>query len=361
MALSITVACAMIDFLLKSSVLTFITTLFCLWLLYPIALQVGLTDHPGGRKIHDGKTPLIGGIAIFFGMCFGLLTLHISLSEYRGMLGGAGLLLLMGIADDFKDISQSLRLVGQLIASLLLIVWGGHQLVNLGSIFFTSDVLLGLWAVPLTILVVICYINAFNMIDGQDGLAGGVALIQLVTLSIFLYQQGQVFATLVLVIVSVATFAFLCLNMPLPWRKSAKVFMGDSGSTVLAFIIIWFALQLSQSGVHHFRPVDAVWVISYPFFDCVQVVTYRLMQGKSPLEADREHLHHLMLELGMSRIAINTWIMALTISLIVLGWLFNYLQLSSGVVFIVWLLSLLIYVSICNVWLKKHVELNANS
>ena len=199
------------------------------------------------------------------------------------------------------------------------------------------------------------------MIDGQDGLAGGVALIQLVTLSIFLYQQGQVFATLVLVIVSVATFAFLCLNMPLPWRKSAKVFMGDSGSTVLAFIIIWFALQLSQSGVHHFRPVDAVWVISYPFFDCVQVVTYRLMQGKSPLEADREHLHHLMLELGMSRIAINTWIMALTISLIVLGWLFNYLQLSSGVVFIVWLLSLLIYVSICNVWLKKHVELNANS
>ncbi len=357
MALPIIVlACAMIDFLIKSSILTFITTLFCIWLLHPIALQIGLTDHPGGRKHHQHETPLIGGIGLFFGLCFGLLTLHMSLSEYRGLLGGCGLLLLMGIADDFKDLSQSLRLIGQLIAAMLLIVWGGHQLSHLGAIFFLSDVNMGLWAVPLTILVVICYINAFNMIDGQDGLAGGVALIQLVTLAIFLYEQGLEHSAWFVIVVCVATFAFLCLNMPLPWRKHAKVFMGDSGSTVLAFIIIWFALELSQSGVRHFRPIDAVWIISYPVFDCVQVVTYRLLQGRSPLQADREHLHHLMLSIGLSRIAINIWLMVLTTFLIVLGWCLRFLDLSSSSVFTLWLALLCIYVVICNAWLKRRVE-----
>lgn len=351
-----TVDGAMASFVLKSSLFAFIVTLFCIWVLSPVAQHIGLTDDPGGRKRHNVTTPVIGGIALFFGFCFGLLTLHISLSEYRGLLGGCALLLLLGIADDIKDIKQSLRLLGQLIAAFLIIVWGGYQLSELGNLFFVGPVYLGLWGIPLTLLVVLCYINAFNMIDGQDGLAGGVALVQLVTVSVYLYQQGLVFSCCITVIASVVTFAFLCLNMPLPWRSHARVFMGDAGSTVLAYIIIWFCLELSQ--YHHagFRPVDSLWIITYPVFDCVQVIIYRLNTGKSPLKAGREHLHHILLSVGFSRMMINVILIGMSAVLILFGYLLHYWLVREGIVFVIWLCLLIVYILVCNLYLKKHVD-----
>lgn len=344
----------MTPFVIKSSMLAFIVTLFCIWLLAPVARHIGLSDHPGGRKHHNHSTPVVGGIGLFFGFCFGLLTLHISLSEYRGLLGGCALLLLMGIVDDIKDISQRLRLVGQLIAAFLLIVWGGYQLASLGNLFFVGPVNLGLWGMPLTVLVVLCYINAFNMIDGHDGLAGGVALIQLIALTWLLHATGLVFSSYVSTVAAAAVVAFLVLNAPLPWRKHARVFLGDAGSTVLAFIIIWFALQLSQVSVAHFRPIDALWVISYPVFDLAQVVVYRLMNGKSPLQGGREHLHHILLRMHLPKSVVALCLYAFTILLIVLGAVLQHVAISEGYVMLVWLLCMLVYVLVCNRYLSDH-------
>lgn len=104
------------------------------------------------------------------------------------MLAGSSLLVLIGVVDDFRDLNSKLRLIGQLVAALLMIIWGGVMLSNLGNLFFSGDLKIGLWAVPLTILVVLTNVNAMNMVDGQDGLAGGVALEQAVLL-LFLSVQ----------------------------------------------------------------------------------------------------------------------------------------------------------------------------
>ena len=158
-----------VDDILKSSVVALLASLFCIWLLRPLAIRLGFVDRPSGRKLHEKEVPLIGGIALFFGFCFALLSVAVSLQPYRGMLAGSSILVLMGVVDDFKDLSSKLRLFGQLLAALLLVSWGGMMLHNLGDLFFFGDVKLGLWAIPITIFVVMAYINAMNMVDGQDG------------------------------------------------------------------------------------------------------------------------------------------------------------------------------------------------
>src|SRR3990167_1902763 len=161
---------------LKGSMAALIASLFCLWLLRPLSVRLGLVDRPSGRKLHAKEVPLIGGIAMFFGFCFALLAMGVSLQPYRGMFAGSSILVMMGVVDDFRDLSSKLRLWGQFVAALLLVIWGHVLLANWGDLFFLGEMSLGLWAIPVTVFLVVANINAMNMVDGQDGLAGGVAL-----------------------------------------------------------------------------------------------------------------------------------------------------------------------------------------
>ena len=111
-------------YVLRLTVIAALSTLFCIFLLRPLAYRIGLVDRPGGRKKHVYHTPLIGGIAMFFGFCFSLLTLDISLQPYRGLIAGSSVLILMGVVDDFKSLSSKLRLLGQFLAATFLIAWG---------------------------------------------------------------------------------------------------------------------------------------------------------------------------------------------------------------------------------------------
>ena len=124
--------------ILKSSVIALLASLFCIWLLRPLAIRLGLVDRPSERKLHENEIPLTGGIAMFFGFCFALLSLHESLFPYRGMLAGSAILVLMGVMDDFRDLSSKLRLRGQLLAALLLVIWGDVLLQNWGNLFFQA-------------------------------------------------------------------------------------------------------------------------------------------------------------------------------------------------------------------------------
>lgn len=346
----------MIASVIKSGLLAAVVTYFCIALLAPVAEQIGLCDRPGGRKQHGKVTPVVGGIALFFGFCFGLLTLNISLSDVRGLLAGGATLLLLGVVDDIKDISQRMRLLGQVFAAFLIIVWGGYELSSLGDLFLLGNIQLGLWGIPLTLLVVVCYLNAFNMIDGQDGLAGSIGFTQFCVLAALFYYVGLYMPAMIVAIAAIVTFAFLTLNIPLPWRKHARVFLGDAGSTIIAYITIWFALQLSQSHHAGFRPIDAVWVVSYPVFDCMQVVFYRITHSKSPLQGGREHLHHILLSAGWSRTQINFTLLGFTLLLVGLGMLLHSYAINELWTFLSWLASLLIYVFLCNSYLDHHVD-----
>lgn len=330
--------------ILKGAVVALMACLFCIWLLKPLAIRVGLVDRPNGRKWHEKEVPLIGGIAMFFGFCFAMLTLPMSMQPYRSMLAGSSILVLMGVVDDFKDLSSKLRLLGQLVAAFLLVAWGNVVLTHLGNLFFIGDLQLKFLAYPLTILVVVTYLNAMNMIDGQDGLAGGVAFGQaglLLCLSIALHHFLYVH---LLVILMVLLMVFLSFNMRLPWRRHASIFMGDAGSTFIAFLLAWFAIDLAQQGNQWVKPITILWIMAFPLFDLLNVILLRLRHQKPILVASRDHFHHVLHVMGFSTSVSTLLLWSLSLGCGLLGLLFNYFLLPEGLQFILWIGMLGFYI-----------------
>ena len=281
------------------------TTLTCIYLLRPVAEHIGLVDTPGGRKMHADSVPLIGGLAIFVGFCFSLLCLNISLHDYRGLLAGSAILVLIGVMDDFRELTPRIRLVGQCLASLLLIEWGNLSVDHLGNLFFFGNVNLGIGSFIFTLLFVLGFINSINMIDGHDGLAGAIVLGQASFLAFLCVHFQQFHNASVLVIFIAMLCVFLLFNLPLPWRKRASIFMGDAGSTFIGFVIAWFAVDISQvMFLHHnstglsYTPVTILWILSYPLFDLLSVILHRLFSRRSPFLASRDHLHYLLVDYG---------------------------------------------------------------
>lgn len=282
-------------------------TYLCIYLLEPVASHIGLVDMPGGRKKHAQATPLIGGISIFIGFMFALLCLNISLGPYRGLFAGSAILILLGVLDDFHELSPRIRLIGQCVASLLLIRWGNASLNHLGNLFFLGPVNLGVWSVIVTIFFVVAFINAVNMIDGCDGLAGLTIFTQALFFMYLCFKYHEQNAFFILAIFVAVLCVFLLFNMPVPWRKRASIFMGDAGSMFLGFLIAWFAGYLSQVVLTHqhmgfnYNLMTILWVIAYPLFDLASVIFHRLGKGKSPFLASRDHLHFILLDNGISR------------------------------------------------------------
>ena len=294
----------LISFPLSVLVGAFIT-LACIHLLEPVAVHIGLVDIPGGRKTHAHAVPLIGGIAIFFGFCFSLLCLNISLHNYRGLLAGSSILMLLGVMDDFRELTPRIRLVGQCLATLILIEWGHLSIDHLGNLFFLGNINLGFFSLLFTIIFVLGFINSINMIDGYDGLAGLIVLGQALIFVFFSARFHQIQNVYLLLIFIVVLCVFLFFNLPLPRRKRASIFMGDAGSTFIGFVIAWFAVDLSQTMFMHkqlnsnFNPVTILWVLAYPLYDLLSVILHRLSTRRSPFIASRDHLHYLLLDAGI--------------------------------------------------------------
>jgi undecaprenyl-phosphate alpha-N-acetylglucosaminyl 1-phosphatetransferase len=274
-------------------------TLFFLWVLTPIAIRLDLVDHPGGRKQHTGTVPLIGGIAMFLGFAFSLLTLDISLAPYRGFIAAATLLVVVGVLDDLHELSPRARLAAQFIASVMM-VWSGVYLQNIGNLFGGGLVSFGFLAIPFTILATVAAINAVNMIDGIDGLAGGLSVIELLMISILLQASHHVFAISLLGILIAAVCAFLCFNFPFGKMRRATIFMGDSGSMFLGFTMTWLLIQFSQQPDKSFDPIIILWILAVPVFDLITVTFRRLLSRVSPFKAQRDHIHHVLEATGMS-------------------------------------------------------------
>ncbi len=274
-------------------VLVFVSTVVLVRLLARPALTVGLVDHPGGRKRHKGAIPLVGGPAMMGGLVFGALLIVESLYDYRALFAGLAILLIAGLLDDLKDLSPRRKLIAQIAAALFMTSWGGVTVMNLGDLFGAGELLLHDWAVPFTVICVLGLINAVNMTDGMDGLAGGLVLVALcffamaalMTMQTALFQLIAVCATVIL--------AFWMLNMRFPWQHRATVFMGDSGSMMLGFLLTWFSVEISRP-TNGLPPIVAVWYLAVPLLDMGVVILRRLSKGRSPFSAGRDHLHHIL-------------------------------------------------------------------
>ena len=294
---------------LASYGLAFVVCCGLLHLLRPVALRIGLVDEPSERKSHQGSVPLVGGVAMFCGFALAALTLDVGLTAYRGFFAASAILVVVGILDDMRELSSRVRFGAQILAAGIMAYWGGVVLVDLGALGDGGNAfLLSSWEIAFTVFATVGVINALNMSDGVDGLAGGLSLIALLGMAYVAHSAGLDTERTLLLMLAVVVVGFLLFNMRLPWQHGALVFMGDAGSMFLGFAITWFFLAMSPGEHRAMAPVAALWLFMIPLFDTVWLIVWRFSQGRSPTSSDVGHLHHVLQMTGM-RAATSVWVM----------------------------------------------------
>ena len=288
-------------------------------LLTRLARRVGLVDEPDCRKQHEGCIPLIGGLAMYCGFIAGMCLLYTTpWLKYPSLVFGGLMLVLVGMLDDLLELRKRVRIPAQVAAALLMVVIGGKVLRDLGWLGFGDLLSLSVLAIPFTIFCTVGVVNAVNMSDGLDGLAGGLVLVTFGSLAYLAYDSGSTRDLDVLLLLMACIVGFLIFNARSPWCKRAKVFMGDAGSMFLGFALARFLIDFSLGDQRIMHPVIALWIFAVPLMDTVAVMLRRIMTGHSPFSADRKHLHHLLLSMGLSvgQTVLLIWGLAVVLALI---------------------------------------------
>ena len=282
---------------LTPAMMAFFVTVGLTFALRPLAIQIGLTDKPGGRKRHTGEIPLVGGIAMFIGTSVVATVSTRTVVDLWYIFLASTLLLAVGALDDRFGMRAGIRLTFQAIAAAVMVL-GGLYLTDIGSPFGPGLVGLGPLAIPLTIIITVTVINAFNFIDGLDGLAASMAIVGLVP-GILAVGGGTATADLVIIACG-AILGFLVFNLPGMRKLAVRTFMGDAGSTLLGFTVVWSTIVITQGPVRSLSPVLALWFVLIPLADFFNCFVRRIAKGKWPLQAGREHFHHILMRGGLS-------------------------------------------------------------
>jgi UDP-GlcNAc:undecaprenyl-phosphate GlcNAc-1-phosphate transferase len=291
--------------LVVGSVGAFLVTALLLLALRIPARIVGLVDRPGGHKTHRAAVPAIGGIAIASGVFVSMLpAIDLRWQQFE-LLVAAALLLLTGILDDRFDLGPRVRMFAQTIAAAMLVDACGHRIEDLGDLFGSGAIELGSLAYPFTVIAAVALINAFNMLDGVDGLAGSVALVALTALAVTIAPDGGIAAALVVSSIG-SVAAFLLFNVPARFNRRVLAFLGDAGSTLMGFALAGLSLVAVQSADRALPPVLILWLLPIPIVELFSSTLRRLLRGVSPCRADRGHMHHRLIEAGMSERTICT-------------------------------------------------------
>jgi UDP-GlcNAc:undecaprenyl-phosphate GlcNAc-1-phosphate transferase len=278
----------------------FFSSFATLFLMRKVAKHIGLVDKPNARKLHNGAVPLVGGLSI----CLVLaqyLTFNPDTIEHSWLyLICICTLTIVGAVDDKIDLSFKVRLGIQAILSIVMMKVAGLELNNLGDMFGIGEVSLGWAGSVITIVAVIGAINAFNMVDGIDGLLGGLSIVTFGALAFLLQVDSQHGLAYLCVVIIVAMLPYIFMNLGILGRER-KVFMGDAGSMMIGFTVIWLLLGVSQTGSSEplMRPVTALWLIAVPLMDMAAIMIRRIRRGDSPFKPDREHLHHIFQRIGL--------------------------------------------------------------
>lgn len=262
-----------------------------------LAIKIKAVDVPkDNRRMHKVPIPRMGGLAIFAGFLVSVLFFVPLGTEFRSILIGALILVVLGIIDDIVALKPKTKFAGQIIAALIPALSGVsiHGIVNpfVPGQYST----LGIFSIPLTVIWIVGITNAVNFIDGLDGLACGVSAIATVTMFIIAVLFGEIYIALMMAALAGACLGFLPYNM-----NPAKIFMGDTGSMFLGYILATVSIQ----GLFKFYAVISFAVpfilLGLPIFDTGFAIVRRLLKGQSPLQADRGHVHHRLIDLGFDQ------------------------------------------------------------
>ena len=321
----------------------FFFSLTSLFVFRKVAKEIGLIDRPDLRKQHKGAIPLVGGIAVFCTIAQ-FISFNPDIILYSDLfLASIAVLIIIGVFDDKYDISFKFRLIVQTSLTIIMMHITGLELNTIGDILWLGALEFGSLAPVITVLGVLGAINAFNMVDGIDGLLGGLSIVTFTGLALILSLNNQSNLVLLCVVIIVAIIPYVLMNLGLLGRKR-RVFMGDAGSMMIGFTVIWLLLSASQnSDINIMRPVTGLWLIALPLMDMAVVMARRIIQRRSPFRPDRDHLHHICLQLGLTKI--HTLIIICSIATIFAGFgvLGEIYQIHEAIMFFIFIVTFGIY------------------
>ena len=283
---------------LQSLILSAIGLVIILLIFSNIAKRINLVDVPDNqRKEHMGAIPVVGGIGLFISLIYGAFVFGVN-SFYLYVLVSLIPIMMMGILDGIQrfSISPVYRVIAQIIASWIVIMTTDIYVKDLGDLFGLGTIYLSQLGIPFTIFSVVGICNAFNMLDGKDGLLGSVSVIIMSSLLLLLYFNNIIYQWAQIIVLS--TLVYLAFNLNLFGRKR-KIFLGDHGSTGLGYIIAWSLIYLSQES-DYITPVSALWFVLLPLTDAILTFIRRLRSSRSVFIGDRLHFHHKLADQGFS-------------------------------------------------------------
>jgi UDP-N-acetylmuramyl pentapeptide phosphotransferase/UDP-N-acetylglucosamine-1-phosphate transferase len=292
--------------ILISAIIAMVISLRSIPVIINISGLRGLMDNPVKRSSHKTPTPTFGGVAIFAGVLIGYMIWNFGDEGIliHKVFAGTVILFFLGVKDDLYALSPTKKMIVQVLASAIVVIGSDLRISDLFGIFGISHIHY-IISILLTIFIFVAMINSFNLIDGIDGLAGGIAMIASTGFGMwFLVNHHYSLACLALCLAG-SLVGFLRFN----FSQNQKIFMGDTGSLIIGYIITVLAVKFIHLNVMHAweadisfvsAPIIAVVILIIPIFDTIRVFSIRILRGKSPFKADRLHMHHLLIDNNLS-------------------------------------------------------------
>ena len=318
----------------------FLSLLVVSWIhprLVKIALLKNIVDNPDARKLQRTPVPVLGGVAVFFGIVIGI-------GSVESAVNSSGLLIVImammamlytGTMDDILNLSPALRFLIEILVVLLLIHAGGYCIDDFHGLWGIGRI--PRWiAVPLTVVASVGIINAINLIDGVNGLSSGFCILGCLMFGTLFYLSGDMKMTILAAVSVGALIPFFLHNV---FGKTSKMFIGDGGTLVMGVVITVFVIETLRSGSSCGAYVEprvglvpfSLAVLCIPVFDTLRVMFSRILRGVSPFRPDKTHLHHMFINLGCSHAAVTLAIVALNTSVVLCWWGLTRLGVSIDV------------------------------
>jgi len=312
----------MLDVLLTAAV-AFIITFLAIPVIIQVAEKKKLYDIPDERKVHTRLVASLGGVGIFAGFILAsLLSIQGQFNfEFQYFFAAAMVIFFLGLKDDLMILSASKKFIGQIIAASILIHLGGIRLDSMYGLFGVEQVSEG-FGLALSYLTIIVVINSFNLIDGIDGLAASLGILSMVVFGAYFFATGMQAYALLSFSLAGSLIAFLIFN-----HHPAKIFMGDSGSLMIGLInsilVIKFINVAHDPAVA--IPITSSVAIGFailivPLLDTLRVFSIRIINGRSPFTPDRNHVHHLLIDRGLSHASVTLICVGINVGFIMLAW-----------------------------------------
>lgn len=316
--------------------LSLIIALFTTWSAIPsiitVALKKNLVDEPSKRSIHTKAIPTLGGIAVFAGIILGISLLgdFYAFNNFKYIIAASLVLFFVGVKDDILIIAPITKLLGQVLAATILILFADIRFTNLHGFWNIHEI--PFWAsFILTVFVMIVIINGMNLIDGIDGLAASIGILVSFTFGIYFYLLKEYNLALMAAVIIGSYLAFLRYNLS---SQKNKIFMGDTGSLLLGLFLTIFVIYFNELNINdnhayfiHSAPSVSFGIMVVPLFDIMRVMFIRLGLGRNPFKPDRNHIHHKLIRLGYSHLKASLYLVFFNLVFIALSFYLNEMSI----------------------------------